>query len=80
MNKPLWFYIPDYEQYKAEKGLNIEIKEEFSKASFEDENELLKAVQNDYDFDNLKRFSDKFIENKGTDNTKKLANIICNQL
>ena len=80
LNKALWFYIPDYEQYKEEKGLNIEIKDEFSKASFEDENELLEAVHNDYDFDNLKRFSDKFIENNGTDNTKKLAEIICKQL
>ena len=81
LNKPLWFYVPDYEQYKAEKGLNIEIKDEFSKASFEDENELLEAVQNgSYDFDNLKRFSDKYIKNKGTDNTSKLAGVICEQL
>ena len=81
LNKPLWFYVPDYEQYKAEKGLNIEIKYEFSEACFENENELLSAIQNNcYGFDNLKRFSDKFIKNKGTGNTEKLAGIICNQL
>lgn len=81
LNKPLWFFVPDYEQYKAEKGLNIEIKDEFSEACFENENELLSAIQNNYyDFDNLKRFSDKYVENKGTDNTEKLAGIICNQL
>lgn len=81
LNKPLWFYVPDYEKYKAEKGLNIEVKNEFSKACFENENELLNAIQNnDYDFDNLKRFSDKFVEYKGTDNAEKLAGIICNQL
>ena len=61
--------------------MNIDIKDEFSKASFEDENELLEAVQNgSYDFDNLKRFSDKYIKNKGTDNTSKLAGVICEQL
>lgn len=81
LNKPLWFYVPDYDQYKAEKGLNIEIKDEFSGACFENENELLRAIQNNcYDFDNLKRFSDKYVENKGTDNTEKLAGIIFNQL
>ena len=81
LNKPLWFFVPDYEQYKSEKGLNIEIKDEFLNACFEDETELLKAVQNDdYDFDNLKRFSNKFIENKGTDNAQKLAAVICEQL
>ena len=77
----MWFYVPDYEKYKAEKGLNIEVKNEFSKACFENEFELLNAIQNnDYDFDNLKRFSDKFVEYKGTDNAEKLAGIICNQL
>lgn len=81
LNKPLWFYVPDYEQYKAEKGLNIEIKDEFSEACFEDEKDVLNAVRNsDYDFDNLKRFSDKFIKNKGTDNTQRLADVICEHL
>ena len=81
LNKPLWFYVPDYEKYKEEKGLNIEIRGEFPDSCFEDEFELLSAIQNGYyDFDNLKRFSDKFVENKDTDNTGKLASIICNQL
>lgn len=81
LNKPLWFYVPDYEQYKAEKGLNIDIRNEFSNACFKKEQDLLNSIQTDkYDFDNLKRFSDKYIENKGTGNTRKLADIICNQL
>ena len=81
LNKPLWFYIPDYEKYKAEQGLNIDMTEEMDSASFIDESELLKSVKSGaYDFDNLKRFLDKYIENKGTDNTKILAGIICNQL
>ena len=81
LNKPLWFYIPDYEKYKAEQGLNIDMTEEMGSASFIDESELLKSVKSGiYDFDNLKRFSDKYIKNKGTDNTKILAGIICNQL
>lgn len=81
LNKPMWFYVPDYEKYKAEQGLNIDVKEEMASVSFIDENELLSSVKNgEYDFEKLKSFSDKYIENKGTDNTQKLANIICNQL
>lgn len=81
LNKPLWFYIPDYEIYKAEQGLNIDIAKEMKDASFKNENELFDAVQNgEYDFVNLKRFSDKFIENKGTNNTEYLASIICAEL
>ncbi len=81
LNKPLWFYIPDYDKYKEEQGLNIDIKEEMASASFVGENELLEAVKSGtYDFDNLKRFSDKYIENKNTNNTAKLAGIICSNL
>ena len=81
LDKPLWFYIPDYEVYKEEKGLNIDIKKELPSACFTDEKELCSAIRSKtYDFDNLKRFSDKFIQNKGTDNTRKLAGIICARL
>jgi len=81
LNKPLWFYVPDYEIYKEEKGLNIDIAEEMAEITFKDENDLLKALKTEeYNFDNLKRFSDKYIENKGTDNTEKLARIICAKL
>ena len=81
LNKPLWFYVPDYEQYKTEKGLNIDVKAELSGFCFEKAEDLLWEIKNNvYDFDNLKRFSDKYIENKGTNNTEKLAGIICNKL
>lgn len=81
LGKPLWFYVPDYDIYKEEKGLNIDIKKEMPMVCFEHEKALLNAMQNkEYDFDNLKRFSDKFIENKGINNTEKLASIICAEL
>ncbi|MGN1315904.1 MAG: CDP-glycerol glycerophosphotransferase family protein [Acutalibacteraceae bacterium] len=81
LDKPMWFYIPDYEVYKEEKGLNIDIKKELPSACFTDEKGLLEAVRSKtYDFDNLKRFSDKYIQNKGTDNTRKLASVICARL
>lgn len=77
LNKPLWFYIPDYVSYKEEQGLNVDIKEEMKTASFMDEKDLLNAVKSEnYDFDSLKKFSDKYIENKGMNNTGKLAGII----
>lgn len=76
--KPLWFYIPDYEVYKREKGLNIEIKEEMPSACFSDEDDLIKSVcGGEYDYNNLKEFSEKYIQNRGTDNTEKMAAYIC---
>lgn len=81
LNKPLWFYIPDYEKYKEEQGLNIDITKEMPSAAFIDQNELLDSIKNNnYDFDSLKRFSDVYIKNKSTDNTVILAGIICERL
>ena len=77
LNKPLWFYIPDYEKYKEEQGLNIDIKEEMKTVSFVNGNELVNNIKNvAYDFESLKVFSDKYIKNKGVDNTEKLAEFI----
>ena len=77
LNKPLWFYIPDYEKYKEEQGLNIDIKEEMKTVSFVEGNELINNIKSvSYDFEGLGNFSDKYIKNKGVNNTEKLAEFI----
>lgn len=81
LGKPLFFYIPDYDIYKDEKGLNIDMKEEMPAFSFESENELISAIQsNNYDFDVLLRFSEKYVENKQTNNTERMAEFICSEM
>lgn len=81
LKKPLYFYIPDYEVYKNEKGLNIDMKKEMPSFSFESETELISAIQcNDYDFDTLSRFSEKYVENKQTNNTERMAEFICSEM
>ena len=77
LNKPMWFYVPDYEIYKAEQGLNVDVVNELSKISYFDEKLLVKDVTlNEYDLSLIKQFSDKYVVNKGADNTEKLARII----
>ncbi|MBO5064646.1 MAG: CDP-glycerol glycerophosphotransferase family protein [Clostridia bacterium] len=81
LGKPLFFYVPDYDIYKDEKGLNIELKEEMPGLAFEYENELISAIESDnYDFNTLYRFSEKYVENKKTNNTERMAEFICSEM
>lgn len=78
LNKPLWFFIPDYEAYKEEQGLNTDIEKILPHACFFDESELIEAVKaGEYDLQKLDGFSRLFVENRGNKNTNYLAKFIC---
>jgi CDP-ribitol ribitolphosphotransferase len=77
LNKPMWFYVPDYEIYKAEQGLNVDVLNELPSISFSDEKMLVKDISsNNYDLSLIKQFSNKYVKNKNADNTEMLARII----
>ena len=81
LDKPLYFYIPDYDIYKDEQGLNVDVKKEMPSISFESAENLLAHINNnDYDFNMLSQFSEKYVENKKTNNTELLAEFICSVL
>lgn len=81
LGKPMYFYIPDYNIYKAEKGLNIELKSEMSSVAFEDANALISAIKGgEYDFSMLEDFRRRYVENITTDNTERMAQFICSLL
>lgn len=74
LNKPLYFYVPDYEKYKQEQGLNIEILTELTGVAFKEKTPLLDALNcEEYNFNMLRAFADKYIENKSKNNTERLA-------
>ncbi|MBR3844450.1 MAG: CDP-glycerol glycerophosphotransferase family protein, partial [Clostridia bacterium] len=79
--KPLRFFLPDYEEYKQEQGLNVELTRWFPTVCYFSAEELVESVkQGDYPLENAKTFANCFVENKGTDNAKKLANFVCSLL
>jgi CDP-ribitol ribitolphosphotransferase len=81
LNKPLYFYIPDYDTYKAEKGLNIELENEMPNVSFRDAKDLIDAIERkEYDFSVLGDFRRRYVENINTDNTERMAQFICSLL
>lgn len=75
--KPLYFFVPDYDEYSKERGVNINLKEEMAEFTFEEAEELCKAIRiGNYDFDKLYEFKSKYVENTKANNTEILAKFI----
>jgi len=78
-----YYYIYDIDDYKARRGLNVDLREEaIGKYAFTDAGELAEQVANDfygeclYDYNALAAFADKYLEVPSTGNTQKLASFI----
>lgn len=74
--KPLYFYVYDIEDYKEQVGLNVDPLTELPKASARTSEELAQAVNNDYDFDGLNRFREKYVSVDIEHCTEKLGEYI----
>lgn len=76
--KPTYFFVPDYDQYVSERGLNIDLKAEMPLATFEKADELCSAIKEDsYDLNALYAFKSKYVENTNSNNAEILAKFIC---
>ncbi|MCM1284658.1 MAG: CDP-glycerol glycerophosphotransferase family protein [Acetobacter sp.] len=79
--KPLYFFVPDYNEYNSERGLNIDLYSELPGAVFEDAAELCNAIKfKSYDLNLLYSFKSKYIENTNDNNAEILAKFISMQL
>jgi CDP-glycerol glycerophosphotransferase (TagB/SpsB family) len=75
--KPLYFFVPDYNEYKAERGINIDLKAELPFAVFEEADKLCKAIkENNYDLNELFNFKSKYVENTNNNNAEILAKFV----
>ena len=71
--KPVYFYLYDYEEYKEQVGLNVDPMEEMGQAAAVDAKALAQMMKEEYDFEALKRFRDKYISVDTDDCTKRLG-------
>lgn len=79
--KPLYFFVPDYNEYAAERGINIDLKEQMPGCVFENSHELCTAIKADnYDFNSLFVFKSKYVENAKNNNSQILAKFIIMQM
>ena len=75
--KPLYFFVPDYEEYMQDRGINVNIYEEMPQAVFSEADKLAASIENnDYDMDALYAFKEKYVENTKGSNAQILAKFI----
>lgn len=75
--KPLYFFVPDYEKYCRNRGINIDLYSEMPDAVFDTADDLCSAIRiGNYNLDTLYKFKSKYVENTSTNNTEILAKFI----
>jgi CDP-glycerol glycerophosphotransferase (TagB/SpsB family) len=73
----LYFYIFDYEKYKMNNGLNMDMKKDYPNLSFKDEVELLKAIKSKtYPKEEYNRFKDAYLPKELGESTLKIKQLI----
>ena len=81
---PVYFYVPDYELYKDNRGLNIDLEKELADCTFRDAATLRKALYASGEtvqerMRQLDAFAKRYVENTA-DCTKKLAAFVAEHL
>ena len=75
--KPLYFFVPDFDEYVKDRGLNVDVRKELPGAVFYDAESLSDAVRSDhYDFNELYSFKNKYIKLTDEKATTLLASFI----
>lgn len=80
LNKPVYFYVYDYDEYTNHNGLNIDIFKEMKGCCFKKFNTLYKKIENDkYNFKQLEKYKNKYVTNQKGNSGYLLANYIVNK-
>lgn len=75
--KPLYFFVPDFDEYVKYRGLNVDVRLEMPDAVFYDSEKLYNAIkQNTYDMNELFEFKNKYIKLTNDKATAVLARFV----
>lgn len=77
VNAKVLLYVYDYEQYKKENGINIDLFKEFPKYTSTNIADLVKVIEDDtYDINILNNFRNKYVSNLSGNSTELVAKLI----
>lgn len=77
LNKKTLYYVYDYEKYKKNNGLNIDIYKEMPGCVFNETKSLSKFIsKGSYDMKTLLKYKNKYIDVQDGTSTKKICNLI----
>ena len=81
LNKPLFFYLYDIDKYESSRGLNINLKEEMKNSTKQNIKDIIKIIENNtYDYEELKKFREKYVQTVDIDNSKRIVEYVNNSL
>lgn len=81
LDKPVFFYIYDLNEYKDTRGLNISLNNEMKNCTKSDIKEIIKIIdENSYDYNELKKFKEKYVETADTNNTKRIVDYVLSNM
>ena len=79
LEKPIFLYLYDLEEYNKNRGLNIDLVQELKSFTSKSFNDIMNKIQNkDYDIEEIKRYRDKYIEIDTNNTISDLSNFILN--
>lgn len=77
LDKPVFFYLYDYDNYIYSRGLNIELFSEMKNSTEIDIKNIINKIENnDFNYEELNNFKNKYVENISNNNTKQLVDFI----
>lgn len=77
LNKPIYFYIYDYEEYSKKRDFYIDFKKELPGKMSSNAKDIIKFINNnDYDLDRIKKFSSKYIDINNDTSCRRIADFV----
>lgn len=74
---PLYFYVYDIDKYENNRGLNIDLDKEMKGTVFKETEELLLAIEKEeYNYKQLIKFKDRYVEVNDKSSTGKILELI----
>lgn len=81
INKPIFFYIYDVEEYQNNRGLNIDLAKEMSLVTCNNIIDIMNIIEQEkYPYEEYEKFKNKYIETLDTNNTERIIKEIKNRL
>lgn len=79
LDKPIYFYLYDIDKYNELRGLNIDLFKEMKNSTKTDFKDIMSSIENnEYDYDELKQFKNRYVETSDNKNTERIVNYILN--
>ncbi len=75
LDKKTLYYLPDYEKYSKENGLNIDLFKQMPSCTFTKAEDIVEIIEkNNYPYEELQKYKHKFLPEDLGVSTKKIAN------